>query len=134
MDDKLRDLFDNHLEKVLASLPASVTSVFDEVPLHVEDYPPEEILNMFGLERRDDLCGLHSGLPMIQRREMMERAGWADPNVITVYREGVLRETYSRAGRLSEDELVRQIRITLLHEIGHYHGLDEDDLSELGYG
>ena len=40
----------------------------------------------------------------------------------------------SRVGDLKGDTLKREIRITLLHELGHHHGLDEDDLRELGYG
>jgi len=134
VDQQLRDVFDNLLDKVLSSLPASLLKLLDEVPLHVEDYPSDEVLEMFGLKHRDALCGLHSGAPLVQRREMGARSGWSDPNVITIYREGVLRQAYEIAGRLSEKELLRQIRITVLHEMGHYHGLDEDDLTELGYG
>ena len=48
----------------------------------------------------------------------------------------VFRKTLDRTGcvvKLDEDELRRQIRLTILHELGHHHGLDEKELRELGY-
>lgn len=56
------------------------------------------------------------------------------PDVITIYREGILRASADRRGRISNDRLREQIRITILHELGHHHGMTEDDLEELGYG
>ena len=56
------------------------------------------------------------------------------PDVVTVYREGILSAARDRRGRVSNERLRREIRITILHELAHYHGLDEDELRELGYG
>jgi predicted Zn-dependent protease with MMP-like domain len=53
---------------------------------------------------------------------------------VTIYREGILLASEDDHGNLSEPELLRQIRITVLHELGHYHGLDEEELESLGYG
>ena len=134
MDQKLRDFFDLRLEQVLAGLPEWLLKLLDEVPLHVEDHPSRAIMEQLGVADRGDLCGLHTGLPLAHRKVLSPYSGWTDPNTITIYREGILRLASELAGSLSERELLRQIRITVLHELGHYHGLNEDDLSELGYG
>ena len=134
VDQKLRDFFDVRLAQVLNDLPEWLLKLFDEVPLHVEDYPSEETLARLGIRHRGDLCGLHTGIPLVQRKVLGDRVGWDDPNTITIYREGIMHLASERRGHLSERDLLRQIRITVLHELGHYHGLNEADLSELGYG
>lgn len=70
-----------------------------------------------------DLLGLYEGIPLTERG--IEE--FAPPDHITLYREALLS--------ISADEqtLIEQIRITLLHEIGHFFGLEEDDLDRLGY-
>ena len=55
-------------------------------------------------------------------------------DVVQLYREGIMQQSAGRDGFVDEAELHRQIRITLLHELGHHHGLTEDDLEEMGYG
>ena len=52
---------------------------------------------------------------------------------IYLFREGIFNLAADRRGRIDEEELREQIRVTILHELGHHHGLDEDDLAELGY-
>lgn len=131
MDPQLRDFFDLQLDQVLQQMPQRVHDLLAEVPLFVEDYPPRSILDKLGLARRDQLCGLYTGVPLDAR------SGFDAPrmpDVVTIYREGILNISAGDAGELTESELHRQIRITLLHELGHHHGLDEEELSGLGYG
>ena len=130
MDQRLRDFFDRELEEVLYGMPEHLVRLLDEVPLHVEDYPSEDVLRTTGVAERDDLCGLYTGIPLTHRH--VELSGNL-PDVVTIFREGVMRLAVDARGHLNRDELRRQIRITLLHELGHHHGLDEDDLRELGY-
>ena len=134
MDPKLRDLFDNLLEQVLRQLPGWINNLLDEVPLHVEDYPSDDVLDMMQIDDRDSLCGLYTGIPLTQKLSMLDQGRFPDPNAVTIYREGIMRAAYDRRGRLTEKELLRQIKITVLHELGHHHGLNEDDLTRLGYG
>ncbi len=134
LDPKLRDFFDLRLEQVLASLPEGIRALLDRVPLHVEDHPSDEILRAVGVRSPAMLCGLHSGIPLTEQNTSAAWTSAVDPNVVTIYRQGVLHAACDDQGELHEDELLRQIRITVLHEMGHYHGLDEDDLDELGYG
>lgn len=130
MDRELRDYFDEQLETVLRKLPASVHELIEEVPLHVEDHPPAHLMESLGVLHSEQLCGLYTGVPLSERR--VEHSGML-PDVVTIYREGIMCQATDRRGNLHEDELRRQIRITVLHELGHHHGLDEDDLRELGY-
>ena len=83
------------------------------------------------VEYLDDLCGLYTGIPLTQRS--IEHSGTL-PDVVTIYREGILTAAADRHGRIRNDRLREEIRITILHELGHHHGLTEDDLRELGYG
>ena len=131
MDAKLRDLFDCHLEEVLSELPQSVHALLEKVPLHVEDYPSQQVINELGLTEESNLCGVYSGVPLDQRT-IEDRPSL--PDVVTIYREGIIRLAAGSAEGLSSEELRRQIRITLLHELGHHHGFGESDLENLGYG
>ena len=111
-------------------MPPQIHELLQRVPLHVEDYPPEEVLRERGVEYIDDLCGLYTGIPLTQRS--IEHSGVL-PDVVTIYREGILSAAADRQGRIRNDRLREQIRITILHELGHHHGMTEDDLRELGY-
>lgn len=125
MNPSQRDHFDAMLERVIDGLPPRLRQLLDEVPLIVEDYPSREIREAFGLEYRDELCGLHDGIPLTDRG--VEGGNVGVPDHIMIYREGIL------AMADNDPQLREQIRITVLHEIGHHFGLDEDDLRELGY-
>ena len=131
MDAALRDYFDQQLEAVLETLPQQVHDLLDQVPLYVEDHPSDKVLRKMKIRRRENLCGLYTGIPLTERR--VDHSGVLS-DVIHVFREGVLAQSLDATGGINEPELRRQIRITVLHELGHHHGLDEDELSELGYG
>jgi predicted Zn-dependent protease with MMP-like domain len=130
MDPSLRDYFDEQLEAVLAELPERVHELLDEVPMIVEDHPSREILRKMGMRRRGDLCGLYTGIPLTEKSVLH---GGVLSDSVHIFREGILGMAVDRRGRIDEDELRRQIRITILHELGHYHGFDEDELESLGY-
>jgi len=108
-----------------------VHELIERVPLHVEDYPSEEIIERLGVEYIDDLCGLYTGIPIGEKS--VAHSGTL-PDVVTIYREGILSAAADARGRISTDRLREQIRITVLHELGHHHGLTEQDLRKLGYG
>ncbi len=108
-----------------------VHELIERVPLHVEDYPSARVMAEMGVHYREQLCGLYTGIPLDQRS--VQHSGTL-PDVVTIYREGVLESAQDARGRVSIDRLRREIRITILHELAHHHGLDEDELRELGYG
>ena len=103
-------------------LPTRVREALVNVDITVEEWPgpsEEELLEAGGT-----LFGLYYGVPLT------EREGGAPPlpDRITLYRQPILESCETRR------EVVREIRITLWHEVGHYLGMDEEALHNLGYG
>ena len=131
LQPRTRRRFDDLLEQVLAELPPLVHELIDKVPLHVEDYPSADVMARTGARRRDQLCGLFTGIPITDRS--IQHSGTL-PDVVTIYREGILTAARDAYGRVRPERLREEIRITILHELAHYHGLDEQELRELGYG
>lgn len=118
-----------YLEEVLSGLPDYVQKQLEEVPVIVEDEPSARIrseMEAGDLAQESSLCGLHSGVPLTERSY-----SYLPPNspVILIFRGPILR----LAGK-SKKSLKKQIRITLLHEIGHHFGFSEEELEEIGYG
>jgi predicted Zn-dependent protease with MMP-like domain len=105
--------FDDHVRAALDSLPADLARALRNVAVVVEDQNPED----------PDLFGLYEGVPLPERGD----EGGSLPDRIAIYRRPLEEEFQDPA------ELEREIRITVLHELGHYFGLDEDRLAELGY-
>jgi predicted Zn-dependent protease with MMP-like domain len=131
LDRRSRERFDRELEWVLGRLPPLVHDLIERVPLHVEDYPSREVMAETGARHRDSLCGLFTGIPLTERS--IEHSGTL-PEVVTIYREGILAAARDRFGRVRTGRLRREIRTTVLHELAHFHGLTEEELDELGYG
>ncbi|MHB8970587.1 MAG: metallopeptidase family protein [Pirellulaceae bacterium] len=130
MDAESRRHFDQLLDEVLAEMPEQIHRLLDEVTMYVEDHPSREVMRRLEITNRRQLCGLYTGIPLGSRS--VEQSGVLS-DAVHIYREGILDLATDRRGRLREKELRRQIRITVLHELGHYHGLDEEELNELGY-
>lgn len=105
--------FDDVVRSALDALPPHIAEALRNVAVVVEDENPEE----------PDLYGLFDGVPLTEGGP----APGELPNRIAIYRLPL------QADFPDEDELRDEIRITVLHELGHYFGLDEDRLSELGY-
>ena len=131
MDPRTRQNFDEQFEYVLRDMPPLVHELIERVPLHLEDYPSRETLDELGIRHRSELCGLYTGIPLTDRS--VQHSGTL-PDVVTLYREGILASARGVDGRVRRSRLRREMRITLLHELAHHHGLDEDELRDLGYG
>jgi predicted Zn-dependent protease with MMP-like domain len=117
--------FQQIIADALDSLPNKFREAMANIAVVVEDWPDEDILAHMGIDSKNDLFGLYHGTPLPERNH--EDGAMLLPDVITLYRRPL-----EHACR-TESELRREIRITLLHEIGHYFGLDEERLGELGY-
>lgn len=107
--------FDQLVADALDSIPAELTVAFDNVVVLVEDRHPDE----------PDLLGLYEGVALTERDT--HYAG-SLPDTITIYREPLLEMCESDA------EVVDEVKITVLHEIAHHFGIDDDRLHELGWG
>ena len=106
--------FEEHVERVLASLPADLRGAMSNVEIVVEEENPED----------PDLFGLYFGIPLTERGDY----SGVLPDKIAIYRLP-LEEEFGDDPSVLEDE----IRITVLHEIAHHFGIDEDRLDELGW-
>lgn len=120
-----KPVFDALVARAIEELPPRFAEFLAEVPVEVRDRPTPAQLRKLGMRKDALLLGLYQGHP--RTRRSVEDSGRL-PDVIYVFQEPI--ETVSR----SEQELVAQVRTTVLHEIGHYFGMDEQDLEELGYG
>ncbi len=107
--------FDEHVLRALESLPSDLREAMSNVEIVVEDENADD----------PDLYGLYLGIPLVERDGSY--AGVL-PDKIAVYRIP-LEEEFGHDPALLEEE----IRITVLHEIGHHFGIDEDRLAELGW-
>jgi predicted Zn-dependent protease with MMP-like domain len=135
MNDAERTRFDALVEQEVQRLPYAIQILLEETPLLVEDRPSSLILEELGLDesQSEEICGLHSGIGLTERS--VEDSAEA-PETVTIYREGIMALARDRAAGSSvdvEEELAREIRVTILHEIGHHFGLDEEDLEKLGF-
>jgi predicted Zn-dependent protease with MMP-like domain len=130
MKPELRDYFDQQLQEVMSEMPPRVHELLKEVTMYVEDHPSRRVMQEMGVRHRSQLCGLYTGVPLTQRH--VDLSGVLS-DAIHIYREGIFWMAKDPHGHFDEQELRRQIRITVLHELGHYHGLDERELRTLGY-
>jgi len=135
MNPTSRQQFDDMLQSILDELPEHLHALLEEVPLIVEDEPSSLLLAEMDMDRsQDELCGLHWGVALTDRS--VQESGQL-PDRLMLFRGPIMRLAREEASESQGDfheHLLEQIRITLLHEIGHHFGLDEDDLEALGYG
>ena len=107
--------FQRLVEAAFDALPDELVGLLDNVALFVEDdAPPHDPY----------LLGLYEGVPLTERDSSY--AG-ALPDRIMVFRRNIL------AACQTEDDVVREVGITVAHEIAHHFGIDDDRLHELGY-
>ena len=119
--------FEELVELALAELPERFKTFLESVPVQIETRPTRRMLRSLGLDEDQLLFGLYQGANLMHSAEW-EGRGTPVPNHILIFQED--HELASD----SEADLVREVRKTVLHEIGHHFGMDEDDLDRLGYG
>jgi predicted Zn-dependent protease with MMP-like domain len=131
MKDETREVFDAELDAVMAEMPPRVHELLAKIPMIIEDYPSREVMRRMRVRRRSSLCGLYTGVPLTKRS--IDLSG-IPSDVIHIYREGIMSMTRRADGTFNLPKLRKQIRMTILHELGHHHGMTERDLREMGYG
>jgi|SRR4051812_3223434 predicted Zn-dependent protease with MMP-like domain len=111
-----RERFEELVADGLDTIPEALMSHLDNVVVLLEDDPPEDQPNLFGLYEGIDLT----------------RRGWAYagalPDRISIFRNPIL-EACDRP-----EDVVEQVAITVVHEIAHHFGIDDPKLEELGWG
>jgi predicted Zn-dependent protease with MMP-like domain len=116
--------FERLVLKALEELPDQFADALENIDVQVRWRPTPAELRRVGI-RRGSLFGVYLGVPLPLRSHGYSMTL---PDTIVVYQQ--THERYCR----SEAEIVEQVRQTVLHEIGHYLGIDEDRLEELGIG
>ena len=112
-----REEFEDAVRDALDEIPPELAAMMDNVVVLVEDDPPSD---------DPELLGLYEGVPLTDRGE-----AWAAgtlPDRITIYRHPTL------ALCESPDEVVDEVAVTVVHEIAHHFGIDDERLHELGWG
>lgn len=108
--------FDEAVGDALDQVPAELLDVMDNVVFLVEDEPPSD---------DPELLGVYDGTPLTERHE-----GWAAgalPDRITIFRGPTLRSCTTR------QEVMDEVAVTVVHEIAHHFGIDDDRLHDLGW-
>lgn len=111
--------------RALEELPEPFAGFVEEVPVEIRTRPTVKQLKDLGLEEDELLLGLYQGRP---RTERSVEDSARMPDVIYIFQEDI--ELVSD----SEADLIREVRTTVLHEVGHHFGMSEEDLDQLGYG
>jgi predicted Zn-dependent protease with MMP-like domain len=109
-------------------LPRQFREHLDHVEFVIEDWPSAELLTSLGIDPEEDtLLGFYDGVPVGERSHTSDVV---EPVTDTIYIfQGALEEACE-----SDAELVEEIRVTLLHETGHFFGLSEEELEKMGLG
>jgi predicted Zn-dependent protease with MMP-like domain len=117
-----RAQFERLVADALASIPQRFRDAMTNLAIVVEDEPARELLREMEIEPPDTLFGLYQGTPLTERRWDY---GNALPDRILLFQGPHEREADD------EDDLVVSIGETLIHEIGHYFGLSEEQIEEI---
>jgi predicted Zn-dependent protease with MMP-like domain len=111
--------FERHVAGALSTIPKRFRNAMRNIAIVVEDEPSSELLREMEIEPGDTLFGLYQGIPLTERH-------WGQgntlPDRITLFQGPHEREAED------DDELLASIAETLIHEIGHYFGLSEDEI------
>ncbi|MGQ0482271.1 MAG: metallopeptidase family protein [Pseudonocardia sp.] len=110
-----RARFDELVSDALDRVPVELAAAMDNVVVLVEDTHPDD----------PDLLGIYEGIALTERDA---RYGGELPDRITIFREPILDMC------ADSDEVVHEVVVTVVHEIAHHFGIDEDTLHELGWG
>jgi predicted Zn-dependent protease with MMP-like domain len=118
-----RNQFKALVEEAIDTIPAKFAREVKNVAIVIEDEPDDDLLGEMEMGPDETLLGLYQGIPLTER-------GWAHGNVlpdrITLFQKIIEEECDG-----DEDEIVVAIGETLIHELGHYFGMSEDEIMEI---
>jgi predicted Zn-dependent protease with MMP-like domain len=117
--------FEQLVDKALESLPPQFQQLLDNVAIFIEDRPSHSLLRELGMSANDTLLGLYEGVPQTERASSYDLV---TPDRITLFQRPI-EQSCDTVGEVAE-----QIRRTILHEVGHHFGIDDDRLDEIEAG
>ena len=117
--------FDRLVEQAISGLPGEFRRHLENVIVEVQRRPSRRLLEEQEVPPGETLLGFYDGVPLTEKsvEDIVEM-----PERILIFKEPIESCCDTR------EEVVREIRMTVLHEIGHHFGMDEDELDRLGYG
>ncbi len=118
-----REAFEELVAEALEGLPNEFLDRLDNVGIVAADRPTREQREYHGLGPGETLLGLYEGVALTER----ESYGMVLPDKITIFQRPL--EEFSE----DVEDLVYQVQVTVVHEIAHHFGIDDDRLHELGY-
>jgi predicted Zn-dependent protease with MMP-like domain len=117
-----RDAFRELVEEALDTIPEHFRDAMQNIAIVIEDAPTREQLDEVDVAPPDTLLGLYQGTPLPERQ-------WAQgnmlPDKITLFQHSI------EEASIDEDDVVVAVGETLIHEIGHYFGLSEEEIEEI---
>lgn len=120
-----RERFEELVDEALASIPDEFWNVIDNVAVMVEEWPTRAHLHDAGTPAGHMLLGLYEGVPLTGRGHSY---GLVPPDKITIFRGPILQVCPPG----DEDAVRAQVRRTVLHEVAHHFGIDDDRLMAIG--
>ena len=114
--------FEKLVREALSQIPSEIRGRVENVDLVAEDWPTMEQLAGSGLEEGQYLLGLYEGIPLT------ERYGYdmVLPDKITLFQKAI-EEVCS-----SDEEIIKEVRDTVVHEVAHHFGIEDDKLEQMG--
>ena len=127
--------FEDLVDEALEELPEEFAARLDNIEIVVKAQPSRKLLRKMGMGDDETLLGLYEGVAQTERNTSY---GGVAPDHILIFREPILDEADATCPPEASDErfdqVVREvIRTTVLHEVGHYFGLTDEDLRRLNY-
>ncbi len=117
-----RKEFERHVADALATIPRRFRDAMQNIAIVVEDEPSADLLREMEIEPPDTLFGLYQGTPLTER-------AWAFGN--TLPDQILLFQGPHEREAEDDEDLIASIAETLIHEIGHYFGLSEEEIEEI---
>jgi len=118
-----RDHFKSLVEEAIDTIPRRFAREVRNLAIVIEDRPSDDLLREMEIEPPDTVLGLYQGVPLTERQWSY---GNSLPDRITLYQRTIEDECGE-----DEDEVVVAIGETLIHELGHYFGLSEDEIMDI---
>lgn len=114
------EAFARLVQQAIADLPPEYARLIDTIAVVVEEEPPRQVLEEMEIDPEEELLGLYQGLPLGE--DSFFGSGGEHPAQIALYRGPILRLCDT------EEEIVQEVCDTLIHELGHHVGLDDDEM------
>ena len=114
--------FEELVRQAVEALPGDFLAIMENVDVQVRRWPTRRQVRNADLERGDTLLGLYEGVPLTERGD----SNMVLPDIITVF-QAPIEEVCS-----SKEEIIAQVRMTVVHEVAHYFGITDEELEDWG--